>query len=217
MKGRYAFIPLAWPETKVVAEGKWYDVPMKWLGFLKDGYYKVGHAAFLTVSMNTGEVLYFDFGRYQTPKQHGRVRSVETDPELQIQTSSLEKEGQIVNIERILQEVSGNKSTHGTGRIVASIYYDIDFIAVKSLIQKWQNQDFIPYGPFKIGGTNCSRFVASAFRAGNDYGFNRLKLYLPYTISSTPMSNVNLIGQKVKNPESTPRINTVEHLNYQYS
>ena len=68
-----SFIPLAWPETMVVSEGKWYDHPMKWLGFVKNGHYSAGHAAFLTVGHVNGDVNYYDFGRYQTPKQHGRV------------------------------------------------------------------------------------------------------------------------------------------------
>ncbi len=60
-------IALAWPDTKVIHEGKWYDTPMKWLGILKDGYYSAGHAAFLLVNHNNNDVHYFDFGRYQTP------------------------------------------------------------------------------------------------------------------------------------------------------
>ncbi len=57
---------LAWPETKVAMEGKWYDEPMKWIGVIKNGKYNAGHAAFLLINHTNSEIYYFDYGRYHT-------------------------------------------------------------------------------------------------------------------------------------------------------
>ena len=211
-----SFITLAWPETKVVSEGKWYDYPMTWLGFIRNGYYSAGHAAFLTIDHQNGLVQYYDFGRYQTPMQHGRVRNIETDPELKICTKAKVEDEKVLNIHEILNEVSNIKSTHGDGRIEASIYYGIDLTILKQFIANWQERDFIPYGPFKIGGTNCSRFVSVSFRKCVPSILLWIKLYLPYTFSSTPMSNVRLIGERIPH---NPPIDALEHIfsnNYQY-
>ena len=43
-------LALAWPDTKVTHEGKWYDYPMKWVGAIdKEGYYNAGHAALILI------------------------------------------------------------------------------------------------------------------------------------------------------------------------
>ena len=75
MENSATIIVLAWPDTKVVHEGKWYDIPMRWIGAIKDGHYKAGHAAFLLINNKSGDIQYFDFGRYHTPLKFGRVRS----------------------------------------------------------------------------------------------------------------------------------------------
>ena len=49
---------LAWPDTKVIREGKWYDVPMKWVGAIKNEYWTAGHAACLLINNNSGEIQY---------------------------------------------------------------------------------------------------------------------------------------------------------------
>lgn len=211
-----SFIPLAWPETKVISEGKWYDYPMTWLGFIKNGYWSAGHAAFLTIDHLDGTVYYYDFGRYQTPKQHGRVRNVETDPELLIHTQARFNGKVIENLSEILYEVKNNASTHGDGRIEASVYFGIDLTALKQFVTQWQDRDYIAYGPLKFGGTNCSRFVSASFRQSVPKAFQRIKLYLPYTFSSTPMSNVRLIGKRIVPNETVEDSKYVLSNNLQY-
>ena len=116
MNTQGTIIALAWPDTKVVKEGKWYDHPMRWFGFLKDNHYNAGHAALLLVNHNTGRVEYFDFGRYHTPYQYGRVRDRVTDPDVAIQLTANVQDGEIMNIEELLSDRFNNKACHGDGR-----------------------------------------------------------------------------------------------------
>ncbi len=95
-------ITLAWPDTKVIREGKWYDIPMKWIGAIKNDYYTAGHAAFLLINNYSGEVHYFDFGRYHTPIKHGRVRDKITDPDVEIKLKAVMQNERIINLEEIL-------------------------------------------------------------------------------------------------------------------
>jgi len=106
-----AFVALSWPDTRIRNASSWYDVPMKVIGICKkDGYYHVGHAALLLIDYRNGDVRYFDFGRYHTPLGFGRVRDIQSDPELEINTKAIIEEGKIVNIEDILHELDHNKS-----------------------------------------------------------------------------------------------------------
>ena len=127
MKQKGSIIAISWPETKVINEGKWYDIPMAWFGILKDGYYSAGHAALVLVNYHTLEFSYYDFGRYHTPAQKGRVRSHKTDPELKIRTKPILKNGKIKNIKDLLFELQSNNACHGDGELLASIYNNINF------------------------------------------------------------------------------------------
>ena len=168
-------IPLAWPETPVIQEGKWYDGIMRVLGFLNDGFYKAGHAAMLIINHETKEVLYFDFGRYQTPKKHGRVRDKFTDPDIELAIKAEIKGKKIVNLPEILKYLSNIEATHGEGRLVASEMYTERYERVFRKAKKIQNREAIKYGPFNIGGSNCSRFVTQSCRLAK---FNPLKKFL---------------------------------------
>ena len=102
-------VPLAWPETPAVIEGKWYDTPMKWIGIVKDNKWPVGHAAMLLIDHSNGEVHYMDFGRYHSPIKQGRVRDKYTDPDIEVQTKAIIKNKQVINLEELLHELSLNK------------------------------------------------------------------------------------------------------------
>ncbi|RMG83012.1 MAG: hypothetical protein D6707_01745 [Bacteroidetes bacterium] len=190
MNNLSAFISLAWPQTEVKQVGVWYDKPMRWIGINKEGKYRVGHAACLLVDAESKKIHYFDFGRYHTPKKHGRVRSIETDPELQFPFEAEYNKGKITNLAQILQHIAGCKSTHGKGVMYAGVYYGADALKVKQKALEWQKKDAVPYGPFDKKGTNCSRFVASLAKAGISETNIQIKLWLPYTISPTPMYNI---------------------------
>ena len=120
MKNKGTLIPVSWPDTPVMKEGKWYDGIMKFLGFLKNDFYEAGHASLVMVNHEEQEFRYLDFGRYHTPKKHGRVRDIYTDPDLKIHIKPIIEGKKVMNLEELFEELANKKATHGEGRLVAS-------------------------------------------------------------------------------------------------
>ena len=148
-------IALAWPEGMVTATGAWYDK-----FFSTNGKYRVGHSAVVLVERSTGQLVYFDFGRYHSPNNYGRVRDVQTDNDVAIKSLAEINGDRINNLKEILQEIKENKSFHGEGTLYASILNDVSFKKAYAYAKKTQERGLILYGPFIYNGTNCSRFVA---------------------------------------------------------
>ncbi len=194
MNKNATIVALAWPDTKVVKEGKWYDLPMKWLGFLKNGYYNAGHAAFLLIHHQTKEIHYFDFGRYHTPYQYGRVRDSYTDPDVAVKLKAEIVDGEIINIEDILFERYQNKACHGEGRLTGAFVKNVCFDSAFQKAKELQNREAIPYGPFTINGSTCSRLVVQVVYAAIDNKLTKFLIRLPYTISATPRSNNKVLN-----------------------
>lgn len=186
-------IPLAWPETYCKQAGAWYDGLMNTLGFAKDHYYKIGHAALVLVDRSTGNCHYFDFGRYHAPFGHGRVRNAETDHDLHIPIKAQINDNQILNFDKIIDFLENNEACHGTGAIKAK-YCEIDFEIAFQKALEMQEQSPIIYGPFIWNGTNCSRFVRSVALAGKPSFQNWLRLFFPLTISPTPSWNIRAVA-----------------------
>ena len=194
MNNAATIIVLAWPDTKVVQEGKWYDVPLRWFGALKDGYYTAGHSAFLLINNGSGEIQYFDFGRYHTPMKYGRVRSKLTDPDIAMKHNGLINDGNIDNIEEILLDRYNNKACHGEGRMTASIVKNIDYAKAYTKVMQMQEREAICYGPIKSRGSNCSRLVAQVVLVSTKDWLTKLMILFPYTLSATPRSNNKVLN-----------------------
>lgn len=190
-------IAIAWPQTYCKQPGSWYDSITFKLGINKNHYYKVGHAALVLVNKANGDCFYFDFGRYHSPFQHGRVRGALTDHELELKTKAQINDSSttITNYEDILKEIQLNEACHGEGQIHAS-YTEIDFNKAIEKALQMQSESPIAYGPFKYGGSNCSRFVQTAILAGQPKLSNCLKIKYKIPLSPTPMSNVNALKNK---------------------
>lgn len=191
-------ISIAWPETLCKQAGAWYDTLMNTLGFSKNNYYKVGHAAVILVEIESGNCYYFDFGRYHAPFGQGRVRDMETDHDLQIHSrAEISSSGnELLNFKEILLELTENKASHGSGTLHAS-YTKINFKRAYSFAKKMQEMSPWKYGPFILQGTNCSRFVRTIVLAGNPPIFVKLKLFVPLTISPSPIGNVKSLRNKI--------------------
>ena len=187
-------IALAWPDTKVVREGKWYDLPMKWVGAIKNEHYNAGHAALLLINNSTGETFYFDYGRYHTPIKHGRVRDRETDPDIKMKHNAIIDNGVITNLEELLIERQANKACHGDGKLTASIVKNIDFNKAFEKVKAMQQREAIPYGPFEINGSTCSRLVVQVVLASTNNWLTKLLIKVPYTVSATPRSNNKVLN-----------------------
>ena len=179
---------LAWPEGYVKAAGAWYDK-----FFSINGKYRVGHSAAVLINSKEGKAYYFDFGRYHTPKGYGRVRDEETDPDLTLPSVDI-KSDKIVNLNDILVFLSKLKSTHGEGRLYASLLSEVSFFDAYNYAKKLQNKGMVKYGPFVYGGTNCSRFTASLAISSLPPVFKKIRLRFPFTISPSPKRNVSILN-----------------------
>ncbi|HEC41306.1 MAG TPA: hypothetical protein ENI20_00570 [Bacteroides sp.] len=200
-KNKGFVIAIAWPETYCKQPGSWYDPLTLRMGFNRNNYYQAGHAAVVLINPETKKCHYFDFGRYHAPFKHGRVRSVETDHELRMDSIPIFSEDQksLLNLREILFELQHNKACHGEGELFAS-YCRVDFQAAIQKAEQMQLESPISYGPFLIKGSNCSRFVNSVIRAGRPglkYNF-RLKFLVPLT--PTPRNNVNSLNHRISLP-----------------
>lgn len=206
-------IVLAWPETLCKQAGAWYDTPLKWLGINKSNYYKVGHAAIVLVDNQNGACHYFDFGRYHSPYQHGRVRSAYTDHDLKMKTKAfVSAEGTLENYNEILLELFNNESCHGSGKLHAS-YCLVNFDLAYAKANALQLISPIPYGPFLAKGTNCSRFVNSVLLAGKPNWYYRFVLSNPKTLSPTPIGNVKCLSNYTTIHHSSPEFNLIPFSN----
>ena len=187
-------IALAWPETKVIQEGKWYDEPMRWINVIKDGHYNAGHAAFLLIDNATGLIEYFDYGRYHTPMKYGRVRDKHTDPDIEIKLKANFQDHLITNLDEILFDRYNTKACHGDGKLTASIVKNIDYDKAYNKAKEMQAREAIYYGPFEFTGSTCSRFVAKVVLASTNDWLTKLLILIPYTISATPRSNNKVLN-----------------------
>ena len=188
---------LAWPQTWCKQPGSWYDDLLDFFGVSNGRYYAVGHAAIVLIEGETGRCHYFDFGRYHAPYQYGRVRGALTDPELKINQSAVfDSLGDIVNEKEILEELSNREACHGQGKLFASIC-QINFKKAYQKALDIQELSLLPYGPFAIKGSNCSRFVNDVAKAGEPYIGIYLKLQFPKSITPTPLGNVKSSGKVI--------------------
>ena len=188
-------IVLAWPQTYCKQPGAWYDKILLAIGINKNHYYRVGHAAIVLFSNKEKECHYFDFGRYHAPFKHGRVRSAETDFDLSLTTIPHIKGNELLNYHEILKELQSHGAFHGDGILEAS-YTSVNYESALKMAISMQKRKFIPYGPFKRNGSNCSRFVHSVINAGKPGFLNRIKLNWLIPFTPTPMSNVRSFGHR---------------------
>lgn len=195
-------IAIAWPEFTGKQPGSWYDAPMRWMGHNKDFQYKVGHASLILVDAVSGDCSYFDCGRYHAPFQHGRIRDVSTDPNLEIHTKAHCTDNKITNIRELLNEVQKNKTTFGVGPLYAS-YCPVNIDSSKSKIKELQSEEAIPFGPFVINGINCCRFVRSGILAGKPALTYNYKLRFLWPFKPLPITNVNYLSNKISIPENS--------------
>lgn len=181
-------IPIAWSGANVVTAGGFYDRFLSILKFHKNGFYKVGHAAFLLVNGENGNIDYCDFGRYIAPKKYGRIRDKETDPEVAFDVKAKIDNGKIVNFNEIIKAISIHPYTRGSGTVFAGIQNKISREKAIEFIKKKQSRPYMPYGPFVFDGSNCARFVAQTI-AFSKKG-NGLRFLYPLYLTPSPVGNI---------------------------
>ena len=199
MKVTGKIIPLAFPDTFVKHSDEKRVRLLKFAGLGTKTHIKAGHAALVLVENATGQLHYFDFGRYVTPSGKGRVRSKKTDVELEIPfTAQFTSKNDISNIKDILSWLQTHpQCTHGAGRMVASVG-DIDFEAAFHHLSQIQDQPSVPYKAFGAGqkefGTNCSRLVTDTIFTGVADPKIRKKLQFIKRFTPSPIGNVEILA-----------------------
>jgi len=182
---------IAWPDVTARGDERWMAI-LKSLGVVKNLYFKVGHAAIILVK-RSGELTYYDFGRYITPRGYGRARSVNSDPRLLLHTRAIVTEkSSISNLQAIVDELHLlEPATHGGGRMFFSIANGISYHRAKAFADRLVSQGPIKYGAIAKGNNSCSRFVAQTLLAGMHAGHPaRTSLVFPESGKPSPMSNV---------------------------
>lgn len=194
MKQQTQIIVLAYPDTYVTLSDEWICRVLPMVGLGTREYIKAGHAALILVG-DQGELHYFDFGRYITPKGYGRVRSAQTDAELRIPLRAIQDHsGRIENLSEVLGWLDQNPDkTHGDGRLIASVCQEVDYFKARAYIDEISKRGSIPYGAFNKSGSNCSRFVADTLLAATTSArirrkLTRNKLFTPSTVGNVEIA-----------------------------
>ncbi len=186
---------IGWPDTTAKAAEKFFT-KLYDKGILKDLYFKVGHASLCLIHKETGEIEYFDFGRYTCDHGLGRARGANTDPNLEIKvTARFDKEGKMENLQELVDYLfSITRFTHGEGVIYFSLYDKMNYAKTKEYIDGVQQQGSVRYTTFASNSTNCSRFVCGALLAGSSVKKDRLKLIWTPTFKASPVGNAVDVG-----------------------
>lgn len=188
-------ISLAYPDTIVKVPDEGFLSYLRFIGIGKKGYVRAGHAALVLIDKATGILEYYDFGRYVSPMPNGRVRSKQTDFELNFPISAQIENDEVKNLEDILKFLATNsKLTHGEGKLVASVCKSIDYNKAKAYINTLQQQYFVKYAVFQKETSNCSRFVTETLIASVTDDAMRKKLikskwFTPSTVGNVLLSN----------------------------
>src|SRR5690554_4382377 len=123
-------IILAWPDATIRGDERWMMF-FKKIGIVKNLNFKVGHTGVILVDPHNNSLLYYDFGRYITPRGLGRARSPFSDPRLRLRTKAQiidRHTGEIGNMQEIAEELEEIKEgTRGEGRLFFSVATNINF------------------------------------------------------------------------------------------
>ena len=188
-------LTLAYPDTIVRISDEKLAPFLKYINVGCENYVRAGHAALVLIDIQSGNLEYFDFGRYTCPQGYGRVRGKITDNELDFPLTTNFKNGQLINLNEILTFLATNpKLTHGEGKLVASVCTAINHREAKAFIMQLQSQDFVRYGALLKKGTNCSRFVtdtliASITNKKKRKALCKSKRFTPSTIGNVVIAN----------------------------
>ena len=181
---------LTWPDATIRGDEKWMMF-FKKIGIVKNLNFKVGHTGIVLIKRETGEMLFYDFGRYITPRGFGRARSKFSDPRLEIKLKAKFDGQSLVNLERIISQFEVQKSAmYGEGELYFSIATDINFELAKAYGDDCVHQGTFPYGAVARNNNNCSRFIARMLmKSSKKYNW-RHSINFPETIKASPISNV---------------------------
>ena len=172
----------------------------KFLGFTEGNTIRAGHNCAILVDGNTGNLQYFDFGRYDVPDGYGRARCDQSDPQLLLKANAILVDGQITNLKAIMEEFYHDDSIHhSAGPMFYKVLSNVNKADALDFVRGTQARGFVDYDIFRKGALNCSRYIGHLVKSVLPK--NRLTTYLKHICPSpTPMDTV--INADVKTPLS---------------
>jgi hypothetical protein len=156
--------------------------------FDQDGMTKVGHTAIILVDGTTGDLEYFDFGRYDDrsdlmgprPEFYGTVRSARHVPQLAMKIKARVEDDWILNLDSILIHLAIKPLLKNYDPIDFAVVPNLRLGPMKELARKYEDEGFIYYGaPAHL---YCTSFVRKIIRRGGN-GFGLLNFTGQQTIS----------------------------------
>lgn len=189
---------LTWPDATIRGDERWMMF-FKKIGIVKNLNFKVGHTGILIINRKTGEMLFYDFGRYITPRGYGRARSKFSDPRLDISIKAKFDNKRITNLEEIMEQLEAMKpAMNGEGVLYFSIARDINFKLAKAFGDDCVYQGSYPYGAVARNNNNCSRFIVRMLtHSSKRYKWTH-SINFPETIKASPISNiVNVARERI--------------------
>lgn len=149
----------------------WYSVA-RLLDFNRDNIANVGHTGIILVNGSTGELFYFDFGRYDDrddllgprPEFYGTVRSERHVPQLKMNIRARITDGYISNVDTILIHLASKKLLRGYDPIEIAVFPDLDLEPMMREARYHEDRGYIYYGaPAHL---YCTSYVRKIIRAG---------------------------------------------------
>ncbi|WDF68577.1 hypothetical protein PQ465_20065 [Sphingobacterium oryzagri] len=183
-------IILTWPDATIRGDERWMMF-FKKIGIVKNLNFKVGHTGIVIIKRNTGEMLFYDFGRYIAPRGYGRARSRFSDPRLAIDLKATFEGQDIANLSDIILQFEELKGAmYGEGILYFSIANGLNFELAKAYGDDCVHQGTFPYGAVAKNNNNCSRFITRMLmKSSRTYRWNH-SINFPETIKASPISNV---------------------------
>ncbi len=183
-------IILTWPDATIRGDEAWMMF-FKKIGLVKNLNFKVGHTGIVIIDHQNGEMLFYDFGRYITPRGFGRARSKYSDPLLEIKITAKITDNKIHNLEEIIKHFEYLKPfMYGEGKLFFSVVKGIDFHLAKQYGDDWVAKGTYPYGAVARNNNNCSRFITRMLLKSSSRFHFWHSINLPETIKSSPISNL---------------------------
>lgn len=189
---------LTWPDATIRGDERWMMF-FKKIGIVKNLNFKVGHTGIVIIKRETGEMLFYDFGRYITPRGYGRARSKFSDPRLDISIKAKFENDRITNLEEIMEQLEAMKpAMNGEGVLYFSIASDINFKLAIAFGDDCVYQGSYPYGAVARNNNNCSRFIVRMLKhSSKRYNWTH-SINFPETIKASPISNiVNVARERI--------------------
>ncbi len=193
--GKDLALVIAWPKCWAKAPESLFG-KLKKVGFFKSDYFQLGHTGILLINGTSGQVEYFDFGRYSTGEYQGRVRSRRSDPKLGIDVlAKLDAKGDLENLKELLWSIKSKQyEMHGEEEMHIAVCKNYNFRQGKLFAESLQDAGSQDYGSINFNKINCANFVQKVLLKGIKCKKTKFHLRLPLTLLlPTPIGNIEAI------------------------